>query len=118
MLRKWASLELFKEIEIHVNFAVDLNSFANRFSEKRLNIRDPILRVGGDGHVALDGFSIRVLGFDAGHHFGFIKSQVGGQIDRDFEFRQNIFSHLEMFGETLARYHSGDVPVAQDGLIR
>jgi hypothetical protein len=34
------------------------------------------------------------------------------------EFRQNVFSHLEMFRETLARHDGCNVPVTQNGLIR
>lgn len=95
-----------------------MNRFPNGFREKRLNVRDSVLRVSGDGDVSFDGFAVRVFGFDGGHHFGFVKSEIRRQVDGDLEFRQNVFGNLEMFGETLTRHDGRDVPVTQNGLIR
>ena len=132
-------LELFKEVKIDVDLAVNLHRFADRLREKWLNVRDAVLRISSYCHVTLDGFAVSipmhyynqlnfrylnetiesgVLGFDGGHHFGLVKGEVSGQIDGDFEFWQHVFGHLEMFGETLARNDGRNVPVAQNGLIR
>lgn len=53
-------LELFEQVKVDVDFAVDLHRFANGFGEERLNVRDAILRVSGDGHIPSDRFAVRV----------------------------------------------------------
>ncbi len=71
-----ASLELFEQIEVDVDLAVDGHRFAHRLREERLDVGDAVLRVHGDRHVPFDRFAVRVpkrqYKLVGHHHFHFV----------------------------------------------